>query len=632
MIGRLAAMACVVTLGGGAWGDTYRVKNTRDTGTHSLRWAITEANSRTGPDNIKFAATLAGSTLRPKTALPAITDGPLVINGDTDGNGMPDIALNGSLCASGDGLVVDADRVDVIGLSINRFPRYGLYSSQHTELRISACHLGASLDGMNAAPNGEDNVCLVECGLAQVKAIRPGDSTVIGAGGLSGKAGLRMHNCSECRVKGNYVGVDALGGAALKAKGSGIWLSGNTASPGNEIISNTFGGMFVGVVIMDSSGHALEGNHFGLGPGGDPLPIAYAGVDVAGALAENNRVGRGGGTANVFAYCGKAGVKISGSYTRVCGNRFGMNAGGTQTKELRVGVHVERPAGYTWIGGSETTDGNYFTCTTTKNKGEAIRIETSAKTRVRNNIIGALPTPGSVTGMRTGMWVRDGNAWITDNTMKNAGRGVVVEGAMGKAGIYNNTFGECKDGVLNLGAGWCHLGDLGNAQTNDDGGNSFDRFSMVWFVRNYSADALKAEGNSYGTQWGTKIDAKIWDGTDDASLGVVDFDPLNGGVSSKGEGIIGVSGLTALPTAAGAQVTFALAGPATVEARVMNLAGRPVKTLCRAKELQAGGNTLLWDATSDNGLAAPGGVYLVEVLARGEDGGQARALGQVRVR
>ncbi len=93
-----------------------------------------------------------------------------------------------------------------------------------------------------------------------------------------------------------------------------------------------------------------------------------------------------------------------------------------------------------------------------------------------------------------------------------------------------------------------------------------------------------------------------------------------------------VAGLSAVPTKAGVQVTLSLSAGAQVSARIMNVAGRPVRTLCRAKDCEAGTNTLLWNACGDNGLAVPNGTYLVEVTAKAGDGAQTRALAQVQLR
>ena len=96
-------------------------------------------------------------------------------------------------------------------------------------------------------------------------------------------------------------------------------------------------------------------------------------------------------------------------------------------------------------------------------------------------------------------------------------------------------------------------------------------------------------------------------------------------------GTVRVTGLMAVPTSAGAHVQFALSSAAQVEARVLNIAGRPIKTICTASDCEAGANTLIWNAMSDTGLRVPNGIYLVEVTARNEDGGQSKALAQVRI-
>ena len=99
-----------------------------------------------------------------------------------------------------------------------------------------------------------------------------------------------------------------------------------------------------------------------------------------------------------------------------------------------------------------------------------------------------------------------------------------------------------------------------------------------------------------------------------------------------GSGTLAVTSLSAAPTAAGAQVTFSLSAQAQVQARVLNIAGRPVKTICTARACEAGPNTLLWNAQSDAGLAVPSGTYVVEVVARAADGPQARGLARVVLR
>jgi flagellar hook assembly protein FlgD len=112
---------------------------------------------------------------------------------------------------------------------------------------------------------------------------------------------------------------------------------------------------------------------------------------------------------------------------------------------------------------------------------------------------------------------------------------------------------------------------------------------------------------------------------------VVRFTPIlsavpTGGASATAAGVA-ITSAAAAPLASGAvQVTYTLSAPAQVRARVMNIAGRPIRTVAAQQEAAAGANTLLWDGRSDAGVAVPNGAYFVELLAQTADGAQARVL------
>jgi len=89
--------------------------------------------------------------------------------------------------------------------------------------------------------------------------------------------------------------------------------------------------------------------------------------------------------------------------------------------------------------------------------------------------------------------------------------------------------------------------------------------------------------------------------------------------------------LAAVPAAGGAQITFTLSAPATVEVRALNIAGRPVRTVTPGRTCDAGANRLLWSGLSDRGLRVPDGAYLIEVRARSGSGEQSRALSRVQL-
>ena len=88
---------------------------------------------------------------------------------------------------------------------------------------------------------------------------------------------------------------------------------------------------------------------------------------------------------------------------------------------------------------------------------------------------------------------------------------------------------------------------------------------------------------------------------------------------------------TALATAQGAQIALQLRAAATVEVRILNLAGRVVATL-PAVALPAGTQTLLWDRCSLHGTRVPAGAYLVRCTAQAADGSQAQVMTTLQLR
>src|SRR5207245_7441898 len=79
----LTAVMLVLALSTGALANTFTVTNTNDTGTGSLRQAITDANNQSGLDTIDFNIPGTGvRTITPATSLPNITDA-VIIDGST---------------------------------------------------------------------------------------------------------------------------------------------------------------------------------------------------------------------------------------------------------------------------------------------------------------------------------------------------------------------------------------------------------------------------------------------------------------------------------------------------------------------------------------------------------------------
>jgi len=94
-----------------------------------------------------------------------------------------------------------------------------------------------------------------------------------------------------------------------------------------------------------------------------------------------------------------------------------------------------------------------------------------------------------------------------------------------------------------------------------------------------------------------------------------------------------ISAVIAQPTGVGgAQISFTLSAPATVSARILNVAGREVATIYRRGELDSGLQSLVWNGQDAGGLVVPNGTYLVQLTAKTSDGMSTRQMATLNLR
>ena len=152
--------------------DSFEILNssvvtvTSDTGTGSLRQAITDANSSVGPDRITFEIASAGPhTIAPASPFPTITSA-VEIDGFTQAGSTfntPMIVLNGDALpveAIGvSGLTLSGGNSEVRGLVINGFPGPGIsINSSGNTIRLN--FIGTDAIGSTAVPNAQGIVIL----------------------------------------------------------------------------------------------------------------------------------------------------------------------------------------------------------------------------------------------------------------------------------------------------------------------------------------------------------------------------------------------------------------------------------------------------------------------------------------
>ena len=184
--------------------------------------------------------------------------------------------------------------------------------------------IGTDPAGGAARANGSDGV-LVASGARSV---------VVAGNVLSGNAGngVSIAGAAKTVVRGNRIGLNAAGTAALANAQDGVLVAGGATrtTVGGPLAAdrNLIGGnLGNGVEAAGGTGNLVVGN--------------YIGTDATGTLGRGNslagvRVGGGtvvGGTAagagNLISGNGGAGVELAGSGNTVLGNRIGTDAPGT---------------------------------------------------------------------------------------------------------------------------------------------------------------------------------------------------------------------------------------------------------------------------------------------------------------
>jgi hypothetical protein len=269
----------------------FVVTSTADDGTGSLRQAILDANTASGPLRISFRIETPSAngwkTIRVTSPLPAVTASDIQIDGatqssafgDTNADG-PDIEISGGGSVDGDGLTIEGCNTTVANLAISGFRGNGIsvVDAHHSATctpypELHHLFIGTDPTGSEARPNGRGIGISIPNGSALF--------TVFG--------GALIH---ECVVSGNTL--------------SGIFdLSGFVTVWGNRI----------GVKAHSD----------------DPLPNGASGIFIGNGYgsAIGSDIGLPADAGNVIAFNRQMGVAIAASVETVSvrGNRIWGNGG-----------------------------------------------------------------------------------------------------------------------------------------------------------------------------------------------------------------------------------------------------------------------------------------------------------------
>lgn len=303
---------------------TFTVANTNDTGSGSLRQAILDANAvQAGCAQHHIVFTIPGTslhTIQPTSPLPRF-DIPIVLDGytqpgasvntlDLGNNAVLAIELDGSLAAgngievgphtNGVGGVCGGGTSAIHGLAINRFAGAGILAN-NGGLFISGNFIGTDATGSIALGNGagivfQQNAANQNQGYSIV-----GDEIASNGGGtyptplnrnvIAGNAqdGIYIGSSDPAmqtvnyRIRGNYIGLNAAGTAALPNGRNGVFCDVGCAA--SNIVENLIAGHpGDGVRIADDpNGYgSVIYNGIGIGLGNIALGNAGNGVRIGG--------------------------------------------------------------------------------------------------------------------------------------------------------------------------------------------------------------------------------------------------------------------------------------------------------------------------------------------------------------
>jgi len=220
--------------------NPLQVKTLSDTGYGSLRRAVTVADTTPGTDTITFNSSLSGGVINVLTTLPPFTTDSTVIIGDTDGDFIPDIQIDGG---------------DTILYGLNPISSYNLISGLcitgfNEGIRISGDNntIITNYIGLNIVELPDSNRYGITLGNGN-KHNWIGDGTVGGRNIISGNYdyGIEGNSTDTNYIVGNYIGLDVSGSGAIANGLGGISLTGSkhvrigdgTAAGRNIISGNT---------------------------------------------------------------------------------------------------------------------------------------------------------------------------------------------------------------------------------------------------------------------------------------------------------------------------------------------------------------------------------------------------------
>lgn len=319
------------------------VTNTNDSGSGSLRDAVTWANTAPSPATVTFAIPGAGPhTITLASALPNITANGVTIDGTTQsgtqcrdlwaGSGH-DLRVNVRGGSGFDGFRLAGSNQTVRGLSISGFANAVNLLSTSNTATVQCNYLGLLANGSS---NGNiERGAYIFGTSARIGGLTAGQGNVISANGIAGI--VTTSGSTDTSIQNNFIGTDTAG---TSARGNSTGINNfNGSATWRDITRNLIAGNFSSGIVLDtddvitgSSGDVvIASNYIGVNRTGTAR-IANAGDGIRFSAGSISNV-RIGGTAladrNIISGNSAAGVNLTGvNRITLLNNYIGLNASG----------------------------------------------------------------------------------------------------------------------------------------------------------------------------------------------------------------------------------------------------------------------------------------------------------------
>jgi len=453
----------LLTFSLGAFATEFTVTNTSNSGSGSLRAAVTSANTSGGPHQIKFNiptsdggynSTTGVWTISLTAPLTYIMKAGTVIDGTTQttfaGNTNPDgpeIMLNGNGTVDYGFSVMNVSDVIIKGFIISNFI-YGIQvtGSAAANNTIRGNYIGVNYNASDTLPNyigveiyggAHDNI--IGGSLPEYRNIISGNSHI----------GLRLMQSSNNIVKGNYIGLDRTGtfalpnydGISLEGYTQFNIIGGLTAEERNVVSGNVAYG--IPLIGLDTRHNEIKGNFIGTNAQGTAaVPNTY-GILFDDGSRYNDIGGYEPGAGNLLSGNSGYGVFIYNLGTtenNVIGNLIGTDKTGTMAVPNGNGIVADGVAKNHFID-SNIISGNI-------QQGIAIHVAGTDSHKITRNKIGTdisgnNPLPNGEDGIR----IAEGCSWNIIGILPDSGNVIAHNGGNGinimtDADLYNTISGN----------------------------------------------------------------------------------------------------------------------------------------------------------------------------------------------